>query len=196
MGRRQLKLDREVFLDRTHGGRLVTLLREVGFTLHPIKEVYPNGKDQFIRDPDWIKLCGEKNWIVISGDKRLETVPENRQAVIDARARVFLLMDTQSLPEEWAAAVIVGHMRVQEILEANTGPLFVNISKRTGSHLARLRLPQGYQRPLRLSDRVSPDESKAETGELIHIDAVPQSTEATTDAAVDLSKAKSGNLFK
>ncbi|HEY6488625.1 MAG TPA: hypothetical protein VIY99_05835, partial [Terracidiphilus sp.] len=90
MGRRQLKFDRNIFLDRTHGGRLVTLLRDLGFTVNPIKEVYPNGKDQFVRDPDWIKLCGQNNWIVISGDKRLETVPENRQAVIDAKARVFL----------------------------------------------------------------------------------------------------------
>jgi hypothetical protein len=141
LGRRQLKLDREIFLDRTHGGRFVTLLRDIGFTINPIKDIYPNGKDQFIRDPQWIQLCGENNWIIITGDKRLETVPENRQAVIDAKARVFILMDTQSLPEEWAAAVIVGHERMQEIIEANPGPFFVNISKRTGNHLARLRLP-------------------------------------------------------
>jgi hypothetical protein len=114
---------------------MVTLLRELGFAVTPIKEVYPNGKDQFIRDPDWIKLCGEKNWIIISGDKKLETVPENRQAVIEARARVFLLMDSESFPQEWAAAVIVGHDRIKDIIEANSGPFFVNISKRTGTHL-------------------------------------------------------------
>jgi hypothetical protein len=56
-----LVIDREIFLDRTHGGRFVTLLRELGFAVNPIKEVYPNGKDQFIPDPDWIRLCGEKN---------------------------------------------------------------------------------------------------------------------------------------
>jgi hypothetical protein len=165
LGRKQLRFDRNIFLDRTHGGRFVTLLRDVGFMVNPIKEIYPNGKDQFIRDPDWIRLCGERNWVVVTGDKRLETVPENRQAVIDAKARVFILMDTQSLPEEWAAAVIVGQERMQEILEANSGPFFVNISKRTGSHIARLRLPLGYERPPRLFARIAPGDAQPKVPE-------------------------------
>lgn len=77
---------------------MIALLRELGFAVNPIREVFPNGKDQFIRDPDWIKMCGEKNWVIISGDKKLETVPENRQAITDAKAKVFLLMDSESFP--------------------------------------------------------------------------------------------------
>ena len=172
---------------------MVTLLRGVGFSVNPIKEVYPNGKDQFIRDPEWIKLCGERNWIVISGDKRLETVPENRQAIIEANARVFLLMDSESLPEEWAAAVIVGHERMREILDANHGPFFVNISKRTGSHLARLRFPHGYERPPKAD---LPDAAVAAPGNLATAAARSDEPQrGTPELPAELSDDKPDKLF-
>jgi len=123
------------------------ILRGAGFQVHPIYEVYPNEEHKSVADPTWIALCATKNWIVVTGDKRLETVPENRQAVIDSKARVFLLSDSNSPPEVWAAAIIIGHYKMDDILEANTGPFFVNIQKRSDSHVGRLRLPPGYEPP-------------------------------------------------
>jgi hypothetical protein len=120
------------------------MLRDAGFVVHPIYEVWPSPKHQFVADPEWIRHCGEKNWIVVTGDKRIENVPENRQAVIDAKAKVFLVNDSNSHPEEWAAAVIVGHYKMQEIIDGNLGPFFVNIRRRADSHIAKLRLPYGY----------------------------------------------------
>jgi hypothetical protein len=145
LGRKPPKLDREIFLDRTHGGRMVQILRDAGFNVNPIREVYPNGKDQFIPDPTWVKLCGERNWVIVTGDKRLETQPENRQAVIDAKARVFILSDSESLPEQWAAAIIVGHYKIQEIIDGNVGPFFASIGLRADSHVKNVRFPRGYE---------------------------------------------------
>lgn len=129
------------------------ILRRAGFAVQSIYDVYPGNAHDSISDPEWISLCGANNWIAVTGDKRLETVPENRQAVIDARARIFLLTDSNSRPEVWAAAIIVGHYRMQDILEANVGPFFVNITRRADSHVSRLRLPPGYEAP----EIVSPD---------------------------------------
>jgi hypothetical protein len=143
----QPKLDQDIFLDRTHGGRMTVMLRRAGLTIHPICEIYPNNAHKFISDPEWIKLCGENNWVIVSGDKRLETVPENRQAIVEARVKVFLLTDSNSFPEVWAAAVIIGRYKMQEIIDANSGPFFVNITKRSDKHVDRLRLPYGYTRP-------------------------------------------------
>lgn len=123
---------------------MVDILRRVGFQIHPIREVYPNNAHESIADPEWIKLCAQNNWIAVTGDKKLETVPENRQAVIDAKAKVFLLTESNSPPEVWAAAVIIGHYRMQEIIDSNSGPFFVNIGKRSDGHVARLRLPPHY----------------------------------------------------
>jgi hypothetical protein len=141
------KFERDLFLDRTHGKRMVDVLRRVGFQVHPIREVYPDNAHEKISDPEWIILCGKNNWIAVTGDKRLETVPENRQAVIDAKLKVFLLAESNSPPEVWAAAIMIGHYRMQEIIDANPGPFFVNIGKRADGHVARLRLPPHYKAP-------------------------------------------------
>ena len=121
------------------------MLRRAGFKVQSIYDVYPGTEHEGVADPEWIRLCGSKGWIAVTGDKRLETVPENRQAVIDAKLRVFLLTDSNSRPEVWAAAIIIGHYRMQEIVDSNLGPFFVNITKRSDGHVSRLRLPPGYE---------------------------------------------------
>jgi hypothetical protein len=141
------KFDHELFLDRTHGKRMGEMLRRAGFNVRPIYEVYPERAHDDIKDPEWIKLCGQNNWIAISGDKRLETVPENRQAVIDAKAKIFVLNDSNSRPEVWAAAIILGHYRMADLIDGNDGPFFVSVGKRADAHVTRLRLPPGYTRP-------------------------------------------------
>jgi hypothetical protein len=146
------KFGHEIFLDRTHGKSMSAMLRRAGFTVHHIFEVYPNKEHETIEDPVWIKMCGEKGWIAVSGDKRLETVPENRQAVIESKLKAFILTDSNSKPEVWAAAIIVGHFRMDEIIDGNNGPFFVNVGKRSDGHVARLRLPPGYTAPDEESD--------------------------------------------
>ena len=123
------------------------ILRGAGFKVHPIYEVYAGNSHETIADPEWIRLCAANDWVVVTGDKKLETVPENRQAIIDTKARVFLLSESNSPPEVWAAAIIIGHYKMDDILEANSGPFFVSITKRSDTHIGKLRLPPGYQPP-------------------------------------------------
>lgn len=123
------------------------LLRRVGFEAHHIFEVYPGTQHEGIDDPEWIKLCGENGWVAVSGDKRLESVPANRQAVIDARAKIFVLTDSGSKPEIWGAAIIVGHFRMAEIIDGNEGPFYVSVGKRADGHISRPKLPSGYEPP-------------------------------------------------
>lgn len=123
------------------------LLRRVGFEVHHIFEVYPGTEHERIDDPEWIKLCGQNGWIAVSGDKRLESVPANRQAVIDAKAKIFVLTDSGSAPEVWGAAIIVGHYRIAEIIDGNDGPFYVSVGKRCDGHITRPKLPSGYEPP-------------------------------------------------
>jgi hypothetical protein len=181
--RGQPKLDKEIFLDRTHGGRIIGILRQAGFVVHPIQEVYPE-RHQFISDPEWLQKCAENDWVIVTGDKRIESAPENRQAVIETRARVFILGDSNSVPEEWAAAIIVGHHRMQEILDANLGPFFVSVRKRADSIIERLRYPRGYQ-PFA---EVPPPPSATPTEQ-------PESVPDTEKKDVSKMR-KSGDLFK
>ena len=138
----QPKFDCTVFLDRTHGKTLGTLLRRVGFDVRTIFTVYPKRKHESTGDPTWIKKCGEEGWIALSGDKRLETNVENKYAIIKAKCKVFLFTDSNSLPEEWAAAVIVGRQKILDLVRQNEGPFFATIGKQSNSHVARLRVPK------------------------------------------------------
>lgn len=131
-----------VFLDRTHGKEFGKLLRRVGFDVRSIFSVYPKKKHETTSDPTWIKKCGAKNWVAISGDKRIETNIENRKAVIDAGAKVFILSDSHSRPEEWAAAVICGREKLYNLVRKNTGPFFARIGRQSLSHIGRIRFPK------------------------------------------------------
>lgn len=124
---------------------MINILRKAGFDLQTIYEVYPNDAHKGVVDPDWIEKCGENNWIVITGDKRIETVPENRQAVINAKVKVFLLNDSNTKPEVWAAAILLGQYKMQDIIDGTTGPFFATVGKRCDSHVQRPRRPLGYE---------------------------------------------------
>ncbi len=123
------------FLDRTHGKRTSRLLTCVGMTVI----LHDRWFHKEARDPEWIAKCGQEEWVVLSGDKSIETVPENRQAVIDAKCKVLFFNDTNSFPEEWAAAVIVGRPKLFEIIERNNGPFFVTIDKHSRGHISSVR---------------------------------------------------------
>ncbi len=152
MTNERLKFPHIIFLDRTHGKKMSALLRRVGFEVQHIFEVYHGTQHEDISDPEWIKLCGQNGWIAVSGDKRLESVPANRQAVIDAKAKVFVLTDSNSIPEIWGAAIIVGHYKMAEIIDGNDGPFYVSVGKRANDHILRPKLPSGYSAPVRESD--------------------------------------------
>jgi hypothetical protein len=62
-------------------------------------------------DPVWIERCAKEEWAVLTGDKAIETDPTNRQAVIDSKAKVFLLDENNSRAVEWASAIIVARRR-------------------------------------------------------------------------------------
>ena len=67
---------------------------------------------------------GKEGWVAISGDKRIEKNVVNRQAVIDAKCKVFLLTDTNSMSEEWAAAVILGRVKMATVIRKNDCAFF------------------------------------------------------------------------
>ncbi|MCI0349226.1 MAG: hypothetical protein L0Z53_07360 [Acidobacteriales bacterium] len=130
-----------VFLDRTHGKRLGAALRRLGYKVKSIYTVYPKKKHETTDDPTWIHRCAREKWVAISGDKRLETNPINKNAVIEAKCKVFILTDSNTHPEVWAAAIIVGSYQMKKFIE-NPGPFFVDIGKHAKSHIRKFRVPE------------------------------------------------------
>ncbi len=92
-------------------------------------------------DVDWIAECGKLNWVIVSGDRAIERVPVERQAVINAKCKVFMFEDSHiTRSEDWAASFLIGRERILEIAMKANGPFFVTLKPcRSRSHISRPR---------------------------------------------------------
>ena len=81
-------------------------------------------------DKDWIAECARYEWAIVSGDKNISKIPEERQAVIDGKCKVFMLDDShETKTEDWAASLLVARERLIEIATRADGPFFVTIKR-------------------------------------------------------------------
>jgi hypothetical protein len=115
------------FFDGTHGKLIPAVLKAVGIS---VKLHMNQGWPSDMPDVDWIAECGKNNWVIVSGDKEIQRVPEERQAVIGAKCKVFMFDDGhETRTEDWAASLLVARDRLVEIAETANGPFFVTIRR-------------------------------------------------------------------
>ena len=140
------------FVDRTHGRKkLPNLLKKVGMKV----EVHYNHFHPETPDDEWIPKCVANGWIIITGDKAVETDPINLKAVEESAAKVFITADTTSKAEEWAAAIIVGREKLKRTVEYNNGAFFVDIRKHASNHVSSERY-KGMGGPRPREEKVIP----------------------------------------
>lgn len=94
-------------------------------------------------DVEWIAECAKFDWVILTGDKSIEEVPAERQAVINGRCKVFMFEDSNSKTEDWVAAIMVGRQRIIHLVEDSNGPFFVTIRKFGHSHFSLPRFIPG-----------------------------------------------------
>jgi PIN domain-containing protein len=94
-----------------------------------------------MKDVQIIGECASRNWVIVSGDKSIERVPEERQAVINGKCKVFMFDDShKTRTEDWIAAFLVGRERILEIVAKTKGPMFVTIKpSRARGHISAPR---------------------------------------------------------
>lgn len=119
------------------------MLRKLGMAIEEHHKWFKHEEE----DTAWIRACAQKDWIILSGDKGLETVPRNRQAIIDNKCKVFIFSDTNSKAEQWAAAVIMGRVKICNVVRKNIGPFVVTIGKEAHDHIRKPRF-LGVGRPM------------------------------------------------
>ena len=127
------------FLDRNHGNLIRERLEEHGFQVKACNRMFPDTTP----DVEWIAECAKEDWIILSGDKSIEEVPSERQAVINGKCKVFMFDDTNSKSEEWVAAILVGRQRIADLVENSDGPFFLTIRKFGHSHFSSPRFITG-----------------------------------------------------
>jgi hypothetical protein len=128
----QPKFGRVIFIDRSLSQkRLPALLERMGFEVELHNTYFVHDED----DDKWIPDVSARNWVILSGDKRLAVEPLNVEAVRASKAQVLLVSDTRCLPEQWAASIIVGRYRIQELLDKHPGPVFIKIARHAKEHV-------------------------------------------------------------
>ncbi|TQL21269.1 toxin-antitoxin system, toxin component, PIN family protein [Streptomyces sp. SLBN-134] len=86
----------EFFLDRNLGRRVAEGLRECGWIVHRIGDVFPDDA-QDIADEDWIAHGLDQSWVPISKDGRIKSRDLEIQPVLE-RGAVLFYLDNQQLP--------------------------------------------------------------------------------------------------
>lgn len=121
-----------LFLDATHQSKVTAnLLRDLDVRVEVHRRHYrPDAPDH-----EWIAEVTQKGWVIISGDKGIREDGINRHAVIKARAKVFILADTNSRGAEWAASLVVARNKIIRIAEQNNGPFYCGIDKGNDHHV-------------------------------------------------------------
>jgi hypothetical protein len=114
------------------------MLRQVGIRVVVHRDM---GWRHDIPDVEIIQQCAQKNLVILSGDKSMERVPEERQEIINGKCKVFMFDDTgKTRTEDWIASVLIGRKRMMEIIWKTKGPLFVTIKpSRTIGHIGKPR---------------------------------------------------------
>jgi hypothetical protein len=126
------KFGRVIFVDRSLASkRLPAMLERMGFEVELHNRYFvPDAEDDI-----WIPEVAARQWVILTADKRLSVEPLNKEAVRSSNAQVLLVSDGKSLPEQWAACLIVGRLKIEQLLDRNPGPVFIMISKHAGDHV-------------------------------------------------------------
>ena len=94
-----------------------------------------------VEDDVWIREVASLGWIIISSDKGLETDPTNRSAVIESKAKVFILEENNARAVHWASAIIVSKDRIFEAVSDHEGPFYMNVLRKTATLVWKFRVP-------------------------------------------------------
>ena len=62
----------EFFVDRSLGRHIVAdAIRALGYVVHAMADVYPDGEDQRVADTRWIADTDRRGWVVLTKDERI-----------------------------------------------------------------------------------------------------------------------------
>ena len=97
----------ELFCDRSLGHRKVPdRLRQVHPTVIAHDDLFPQDTD----DEVWLKIAGERGWVVLTRDDRIRYRPAEQRALIEAGTAVFCLNPSKGMTADRGRLVIKKHM--------------------------------------------------------------------------------------
>ncbi|MEO9169669.1 MAG: hypothetical protein ABI282_11690 [Candidatus Baltobacteraceae bacterium] len=122
------KKRRVLFVDRSLGSYYVAdALRAQGYTV----EVHDDHFAPTEKDTTWLRVAGQKKWIVLSKDPRIRKREIEKQQLRKARVHAFFLGRADLKGPEMAAIFVVAMPRIMQLIEGARGPI-VALVRRDG----------------------------------------------------------------
>ncbi|MEG4632885.1 hypothetical protein QUB56_25405 [Microcoleus sp. AR_TQ3_B6] len=111
------------FIDRCLGRNLADSLRNVGATV----EIHDDHFEQDIEDKDWLRIVGERNWVVLTKDKKIASRTLELEAVAQGNVRLFALVDGNVSREVMAQAFVNALENMQRFIRGNQAPFIAKV---------------------------------------------------------------------
>ena len=120
------------FTDRDLGHQFPRILRNAGMVV----EEHSSHFDHDTPDDEWLGVAGQRDWYVISHNKRIRYTPNERDALIRARVGAFFVIG--KAPFAALAQNFVNTRRVVErFIERNPRPFIAKVYRPDPKTLAR-----------------------------------------------------------
>jgi hypothetical protein len=126
------------FTDRDLGRRFPELLREAGV---PVERHCDHFADN-APDVKWIAEVASRGWIAVTHDKAITRRPNERDAVLQAKLGLLIVVGAAPHPE-LAANFVATLPRIIAYLQRHRPPFVARVYRPTPSELARKRKPVG-----------------------------------------------------
>jgi predicted nuclease of predicted toxin-antitoxin system len=111
------------FIDRCLGKKLADSLRNA----EAIVEIHDDHFSQDINDEDWLRIVGERNWVVLTKDKKIASRPLELLAVAQGNVRLFAFVDGDVSGVVVAQAFVNALENMQRFIRGNQAPFIAKV---------------------------------------------------------------------
>jgi predicted nuclease of predicted toxin-antitoxin system len=111
------------FIDRCLGKKLADSLRNKGATV----EIHDDHFKQDIEDKDWLRIVGERNWVVLTKDKKIASRTLELEAVAEGNVRLFAFVDGDVSGVVVAQAFVNALENMRGFMRGNPAPFIAKV---------------------------------------------------------------------
>ena len=111
------------FRDRCLGKKLADTLRNVGARV----EIHDDHFSQDSKDKDWLRIVGERNWVVLTKDKKIASRRLELLAVAQGTVKLFAFVDVDVSRVVVAQGFVNALENMQQFIRGNQAPFIAKV---------------------------------------------------------------------
>lgn len=132
-----MRPEHQFFMDRGLGSRTIADgLRAAGWSVVTMDERYGKHESQWISDDEWISDASRRGDVLLCKDRAIAKRPLEAQAIVQAKARVFVIASAQITGQESLARLLRNEQGIERHAE-EAGPFVIGVY---ADRLAPIRL--------------------------------------------------------